>query len=350
MPETISVRKSSANATSGGNKRQPQRKRRRRSQKKYLTGSLRKRLSRALWVALALVVFAPSLKLYFGESDQTIAANKPVTIPPPFKLTEEDTGLEKELKALNTISTNKPGVFAIQLDSGRYINLNGKHSYSAASMIKMPILVAFLVACELNEVSMDDILEITDKVKTTGSGFLQWRKSGTKLSAKRTAELMMIVSDNTATNMIIDHLGGKEGLNKKFHQWKLDHTKINNYLIDIEGTNQTTPYDLVYLLGRVESGELINEDSRKFMYRVMKKCRNRSLLPRGLKPGAEIIHKTGTLGMMIGDAGIVTTKNGVKYAVAVQVERKRNDRRANALIRKMSEKIYSAFESSDKKK
>lgn len=341
MQETISVRKSSANATSGGNKRRYRKKRR---TNKYLTRSLRKRLSRALMVTLALIVFAPTLKLAFGDSDQTIAANKPVTIPPPFKLTKEDTTLEKELKALNTISTNKPGVFAIQLDSGKYININGKRSYSAASMIKMPILVAFLVACELKEVSMDDTLEITDELKTTGSGFLQWRKSGTKLSAKRTAELMMIVSDNTATNMIINHLGGKEGLNKKFHQWKLDHTKINNFLIDIEGTNQTTPYDLVYLLGRVESGELINEESRKFMYRVMKKCRNRSLLPRGLKPGAEIIHKTGTLGKMIGDAGIVTTKNGVKYAVAVQVERKRNDRRANTLIRKMSEKIYSTFE------
>ena len=170
---------------------------------------------------------------------------------------------------------------------------------------------------------MDDELEVTDTVKTSGSGFLQWRKSGTKYTARRTAELMMIYSDNTATNMLIDHLGGKEKLNKNFRVWGLKNTKINNYLVDIEGTNITSPYDLVYLLGRVDHGELISEGNREFMYEIMEKCRNRSMLPQGLGPGAKIVHKTGTLGKVLGDRThmnvTITHPNDDGSAVAVEI-------------------------------
>ena len=305
---------------------------------------LRKRIFRALFLTLTLAVLIPALETISDLEGRTQEAVKQVKLEPPFELTSELTGLENDLKALDKVKTNIPGVFAIEIDSGKYINLRGNRSFSAASMIKIPILVSFLRACELKEVSMDDELEVNDEVKTSGSGFLQWRENGTKYSAERTAELMMIFSDNTATNMLIEHLGGKEKLNKNFRLWGLKNTRINNFLIDIEGTNTTSPYDLVYLMGRVEHGELISKDSREFMHKVMTKCKNRSLLPRGLGPGAQIFHKTGTLGKMIGDAGIVTTKGGVKYAVAVQVERKRNDRRANHLIYEISQLIYKNFE------
>lgn len=304
------------------------------------------RLLRAVALAVVLSVLIPSLKGYWGgdEPAQSKEAMKMVKLNPPFELTTALPGLQKELKSLDKVDTNIPGVFAIEIESGKYVEFNGNRPYPAASLIKVPILISFLRNCDLKKCSMDDELEVTDSVKTSGSGFLQWRKSGTKYTARRTAELMMIYSDNTATNMLIDHLGGKEKLNKNFRVWGLKNTKINNYLVDIEGTNITSPYDLVYLLGRVDHGELISESNREFMYEIMEKCRNRSMLPQGLGPGAKIVHKTGTLGKVLGDAGIVTTADGKRYAVAIQVERKRNDRRANALIREWSELIYNAYE------
>ncbi len=279
-----------------------------------------------------------------NEEAQSKEALKRVRLNPPFELSQVMPQLQDGLKALDKVKTNVPGVFAIEIESGRYVELNGKKTYSAASLIKVPILVSFLQDCELKKCSMDDELEVTDSVKTSGSGFLQWRKTGTKYSARRVAELMMIFSDNTATNMLIDHLGGKDKLNENFRKWGLSNTRINNYLVDIEGTNTTCPYDLVYLLGRVDHGELITEENREFMYQIMEKCRNRSMLPRGLGPGAKIVHKTGTLGKVLGDAGLVTTPNGKRYAVAIQVDRKRNDPRASELIREMSKLIYGTFE------
>src|SRR5581483_10745255 len=102
-------------------------------------------------------------------------------------------------------------------------------------------------------------------------GFLQWRPVNSKLSVKQTAELMIIYSDNTATNMIIDLLGGKDALNRDFQQWGLQQTRLNNPLPDLDGTNKTSPYDLTYLLGKVEQGELVSPESKKFMYEIMER-------------------------------------------------------------------------------
>src|SRR5262249_25470146 len=113
-----------------------------------------------------------------------------------------------------------------------------------------------------------------------------------------------------------------------------------NMLPDFAGTNKTSPYDLAYLLGKIEQGALISKESRQFMYRIMSHVRTRTLLPMGLGPGAKISHKTGDIASMVGDAGIVTTPAGRRYIVAVQVERPRNDQRGNKLIREISKLVY----------
>ncbi|MBX3077248.1 serine hydrolase [Candidatus Obscuribacterales bacterium] len=266
-----------------------------------------------------------------------------IKLQPPFQLTTELSQLQKELTGLHAGTSIDAGVFAINLDNGQYVDSHGRDKFSSASMIKLPILVSLLMAVERGECTMDDELEIRQDLITSGSGILQWKPVGTKLSVKRAAQLMIIVSDNTATNMLIDKLGGFDRVNKDFHRWGLKQTKVNNWLVDVEGTNTTCPYDLVYLLGRVDHGELVNPEHRAFMYDIMGHCKNRSLLVPGLGPGAKIIHKTGTIGIMVGDAGIVTTSGGTRYAVSIQCQRKRNDTHANNFIREASRRIYNEY-------
>jgi beta-lactamase class A len=143
--------------------------------------------------------------------------------------------------------------------------------------------------------------------------------------------------------MIIDLLGGKEKLNTEFVSWGLTETRINNMLGDFEGTNKTSPYDLVYLLSRIQKGDLLASDSQKWLIDVMHHTRIRTLLNPGLGPGATIAHKTGDIGTMVGDVGIVYAPNGKCYIVSIQVERPFNDRRGNALIRVLSRGIYKCF-------
>ncbi len=296
-------------------------------------------------VVSCLLLLAQSLFRHPGgiPVDLTLGQDREVLIEPPFRLSTSLEQLSQQLSSLSKPKSVTPGVFAINLSTGKYVDFNGQQAFSAASMIKVPILVSFLMAVERGECSMSDELVIREDLITNGSGFLQWKPIGTKISARKAAQLMMMVSDNTATNLLIDLLGGADHVNKDFHRWGLKQTKVNHLLADLEGTNTTCPYDMVYLLGRVDHGELINDENRAFMYEIMAKCKNRSLLPQGLDGGAAIIHKTGTIGGMVGDAGIVTTSGGIRYAVAIQCSRNRNDSHANNLIREMSKLIYGTY-------
>jgi beta-lactamase class A len=153
----------------------------------------------------------------------------------------------------------------------------------------------------------------------------------------------MVISDNTATNMIIDVLGGKEKCSAEFASWGLAQTRVNNMLSDLTGTNKTSPYDLVYLLARVYRGEILSPAGKAWLTDVMLHTKIRTLLNPGLGPGATLGHKTGDIGTMVGDVGMVTAPGGATYFVSIQVERPFNDRRANALIRVLSKGIYPCF-------
>jgi beta-lactamase class A len=208
-------------------------------------------------------------------------------------------------------------------------------------MIKVPVMVALLSAIDMHKVSMEQILTLRPELIGGGSGRLQWQPVGSRISLKQAAELMLVISDNTATNLIIDLLGGKEVVDKEFEDWGLSHTRINNFLPDLEGTNHTSPYDLIFLLGRIKRGEILSPESRQYLLAVMERCHTRTLLPHCLLPGDVIAHKTGDIGSMVGDAGLITTASGRQYFVAIQVKRPHNDLRANELVRTISAIVYS---------
>jgi len=283
--------------------------------------------------------FSPSDQLRIAEGE-----NSPKTeIVLPFVLDDEDKDLEAKLATACNVPGLHAGIFVVSMKSGHYAELNAKESFPAASMIKLPVLVSLMRAIDDGTVKQTQILEIKEKHITGGSGYLQWRPIGSKVSVQEAAELMMVISDNTATNLLIDLLGGKDALNKQYKKWGLTQTKINNWLGDFEGTNLTSPYDLVFLLSRIQKGELLSEKSRTWMFQVMQRTRIRTLLPQGLGPGAVIAHKTGDIAGMVGDAGMVTAPDGNQFMVCMQVSRPHNDRRANALIRTCSHLIYQAF-------
>ncbi|HEY9784370.1 MAG TPA: serine hydrolase, partial [Candidatus Obscuribacterales bacterium] len=289
--------------------------------------------------ALSGVVTSSSVPA--GKSDATGVIR--VSNVEPFSLAYRMDVLEDELRKASDKKRLRAGVFAVEPKSGRYVELDARAPYSAASIIKVPVFVSLLVALDRGELKPTDLLTIRQDLITGGSGYLQWRPVDSKLSVKDTAELMIVISDNTATNMLIDALGGREKLNNQFKSWGLKHTRLNNMLADLEGTNTTSPFELAYLMGRIDNGELISDQSREWMYNVMKRTRTRTLLPQGIGPGAKIFHKTGDIGRMVGDAGIVEAPNGHRFIVAVQVERPHNDRRANEMIRSLSKLIYKSF-------
>ncbi|WP_373540652.1 serine hydrolase [Chamaesiphon sp.] len=232
-----------------------------------------------------------------------------------------------------------PGMFFMEVETGNYLDINGEKSFPAASTIKLPILMALFQAVDAGKVRMNEKLTVRRDLITGGSGELQ-NRPGAKLSVLQTATKMIVISDNTGTNMIIDRLGGRQALNRQFKNWGLRKTVINRLLGDFKGTNTTSPADLVRISALLAKRQLITESSRSKVLDILNQTANRKLLPAGLGKGAAIAHKTGTLGRLIGDAGIIEMPNGKLYLAGIFVKRSFNDLRARYFVQAVSKLTY----------
>jgi beta-lactamase class A len=237
-----------------------------------------------------------------------------------------------------------PGIFFMDLETGDYLSINGDKSFAAASTIKYPILIALFQQVDAGEIQLDETLVMGRKHIVGGSGNMQYGRVGSKFSLLETATRMMTISDNTATNMIIDRLGGITQLNQKFRSWGLENTVMRNRLGDFKGTNKTSAKDLVKLSALMENNQLLSSTSELQVIGIMNGCRNRSLLPSGLGSGAKIAHKTGTLRFILGDAGIIETSSGKRYLAGIFVRRPNHDARAKDFIRQVSQVVYGYFD------
>ncbi len=266
------------------------------------------------------------------------------TITPALDLGQEMTTLKQQVQALASTQPDlTPGVFMVDLDTNAYVDLNGSMVFPAASMIKVPILVAFFQDVDAGKIRLDEELALTEDVIAEGSGDLQYQPIGSKYSALETATLMITISDNTATNMLIKRLGGRESLNQRFQSWGLAHTVINSPLADLTGTNTTTPKDLVSLMALVNRGDLVSLRSRDRLLDIMRRTETDTLLPQGLGPNATIAHKTGDIASTVGDVGLIDLPDGKRYLATVIVKRPDNDDRAQELIRQISKVSHTAF-------
>jgi beta-lactamase class A len=281
-----------------------------------------------------------------GVSTASTGRIQPVPISPVIfagvvPIGQEMTVLKSKIQALVAkYDYLSPGMFFMEVDTGNYLDINGEQSFSAASTIKLPILMALFQAVDSGKVRLDETLTVRRDLIASGSGELQ-NSPGAKLSVLQTATKMIAISDNTGTNMIIDRLGGKEDLNSKFKSWGLRKTVIRRMLGDFQGANTTSPADLVRLSALLAKHQLISEASRSKVLDILNQTENRKLLPAGLGKGSAIAHKTGTLGRLIGDAGIIEMPNGKLYLAGIFVRRSFNDLRARDFVQAVSKLTYN---------
>jgi len=138
----------------------------------------------------------------------------------PLDLKTEATPLRSKIKDLAAKEKDLVmQMMVVDLDSGAYVQVGANQSIAAASTIKTPILVAFFQDVDAGKIKLDEQLEITADVKVGEAGDFQFLPTGTKISALEVATQMIVISDNTATNMIIKRLGGTSALNQRFKSW-----------------------------------------------------------------------------------------------------------------------------------
>ena len=252
------------------------------------------------------------------------------------------TDLENQLKGLNkAFPSIKPAIYVWSFETGKYAAINEDKVYPAASIIKIPVLVQLFKSIEANQVSIYDEMTLTHYYRASGSGDMQYAQDGRKYSLDELARVMIQNSDNSATNMLMSKVGGMDDVNTGIRSWGLKNTHIKTWLPDLTGTNTTTAYDMAKILYNLENTSSSNVNSREDIIKYMSKVKNNRLIQAGLPQGVPFVHKTGDIGTMLGDAGIVYLPSGQHYIVVILAKRPHNDPAGVNFIKSASALIYS---------
>ena len=258
--------------------------------------------------------------------------------------TNEMAGLKNQLQGLmKEYPMVKPAIYVWEYENGKYVDINGDELYSAASIIKLPILVRLFKSIEANQMTIFDDMLLTDYYQSSGSGNLQYAQTGRKYTLDQLAKTMIQDSDNTSTNMIMSKLGGMDDINIGLRDWGISKTYVRTWLPDLKGTNKTTAKDMAKILYNLDNPGFLNINSREYIIDYMSHVKNNRLIAAGLGDGALFIHKTGDIGTMLGDAGIVYAQNGKKYIVVILANRPHNAPQGKDFIVKASSLIYKAI-------
>ena len=256
--------------------------------------------------------------------------------------TSEMSDLKKQLiNLMSQYPSIKPAIYVWEYDKGQYVDINADKIYSAASIIKLPVLVRMFKSIEENQFSIYDEMKMLEQYRSSGSGDLQFRQAGRSYTMDYLAKIMIQDSDNTSTNMIMAKLGGMEDINIGLRDWGISTTYVRTWLPDLGGTNKTTAADIAKILYNLDNPGFLNINSRESIIDYMSHVKNDRLIQAGLSEDALFIHKTGDIGTMLGDAGIVYAPNGKKYIVTILVKRPDNDWSARTLIQDASLLIYN---------
>jgi beta-lactamase class A len=264
--------------------------------------------------------------------------------------------LKSKLEEIDKSIEGVMGAAFKNLDTGEEILWNGDKPFYFASVVKIPILVELFRQIDKGKIDLDDKLEMGKSTVVPGSGVLKLLTPGLEMTVRDLTTLMMVISDNTATDMILD-LVGKERVKTTMRELGLERTEIRTSIRDLlfdlvglkavepedrtvdlyrdmtkpdkvkelkrgktsEIDNYTTPREMMFLLEKIYKKEAASGQSCEKMIDIMKNCQtgyNRILkyLPR---EKVEVAHKTGSLRDVKNDVGIVFPEEKSPYIICV---------------------------------
>lgn len=219
--------------------------------------------------------------------------------------------------------------------------------FPAASIIKLPILAAAFKAVDQGLVSLDQKVAIHHSDISNGSGRLKTYKLPYVLSFQELLELMISVSDNTATNKVISLLGFKF-INDTFAELGLDATVLARKMMDFkqrrkEIENYTCSKDIVFILDKIYHRRLVNKKLSELALSFLKKQKVRDRIPRYLPEGVVVAHKTGLERGVVHDAGIVFSQGG-DYIICVLAKKNTSFKQAKKFIAQVSLLTYNLYQ------
>jgi beta-lactamase class A len=250
--------------------------------------------------------------------------------------------------AIQEVESGLDGVLGIafkDLQTGRTLFLNERETFPQASSIKIAVLYEVYKQAEEGRLDLDAFLTLEEGRKVGGSGVLfRLGRPRLSLSVRDLAVLMIVLSDNTATNLLIDKVG-MESVNKRLDGLGLRKTRLRRRMMDLQAAaegreNVSTPFEMMTLLERIWKGGLLAEPTRKEMLDVLAIPKD---LPGPLRAGVPeeiaVAEKPGELEAVRCDSGLILLP-GRPYVLSVMTTYLKRDADGNPAIAEISRIVY----------
>ena len=221
---------------------------------------------------------------------------------------------------------------AKNLDTGERLDFHSRRNVSTASVIKLPVLVHVLMSAAEGSLSLDQALVLREEDKAPGSGVLGLFQPGLKLTMRDACNLMIAVSDNVATNLVLDQVG-LDSVNRRMRSLGLKVTEIFARVFRPNpnpsprnrryGLGVTTPAEMADLLERLALEKLGNGKIGGIAFEYLERQHYRDSIPRRLPKGCKFAGKSGAVDHLRNDVGLVTTSKGKRIVLAIFAQKMR---------------------------
>lgn len=263
------------------------------------------------------------------------------------------------------------GVTALHVESGRRISLRGTEGFPMASTVKVPLAVQLLTMVDEGKLRLDTMVPFEQKDLHPGSGTLTdlFNKPGVSLSIRNLMELMLLISDNSATDALLRIAGGGDSVNARLRTLGISGIRVDRstalLIADAVGfrdklppeqewnpqafgkagratspseraqartqfqddpRDTSTPDGMASLLLRIHKKDILKPDSAALLLDIMERCRTGGTRLKGLlPPGTIVAHKTGSMSMVANDVGIMTLPGDAGHIVIAAFTKKFED-------------------------
>lgn len=285
----------------------------------------------------------------------TTSAQKPAVAAKPAPVRADTAALHHKLDSIAAAHRGVVGYSVIDIENNVRFNRRGDETFPTASLIKVPILVTVYDLVAKGQLSLDDPLSVLRIDQVPGSGIIQYLHNGVILTVRDAAWLMTTISDNTATNLLLDRIIIRTVWNK-MDSLGLHNTKVHSksfrrsasVAMDSSvkyGLGVTTPNEMARLFELMALGKAVNPTSDSVMLDILEHNENNEKLQRFVY-GVRAAHKSGEGDQVRVECSLYYLRNRIVACVLTKEnvdQRYAIDAEAHLTIARMGEAIVNAW-------
>jgi beta-lactamase class A len=279
----------------------------------------------------------------------TVFAQNPPTAAPNSAV-KQDVLWQKLETEINDVDHNLDGAMGVailDLSNGKKFLLHGDEVFAQASSIKITVLAELYRQAQAGKLKLTDLYTVQAADLVPDSDIMGGLTPGvTRITLRDLATMMIAVSDNSATNVLIDRVG-MENVNALLDSLGLAHTRLRRKMMDLKAAsegreNVSTPAEMMALLEDLYRGKVLNQEMTRDFFTMLSTHKD-SFIPRALPEGLKIANKPGELEGVRNDSGVVFVENR-PYVICVMTSYLRRERDGEKAISMISASAYYMFD------